>query len=39
VDSVALHTRTARAFYTQLGYATVANADLMRKPLAGEEDR
>ena len=37
--SVALHTRTARAFYTRLGYATVATADFMRKPLAGEEDR
>jgi ribosomal protein S18 acetylase RimI-like enzyme len=35
--SVALHTRSAQAFYTRLGYGRVATADLMRKPLLLEE--
>jgi hypothetical protein len=35
--SVALHTRDAQGFYTRLGYAKVAAADFMRKPLAREE--
>jgi len=35
--SVALHTRHAGAFYTRLGYAKVASADLMRKQLGREE--
>jgi GNAT superfamily N-acetyltransferase len=34
LESVALHTRTAGAFYTRLGYATAATADFMRKRLA-----
>jgi GNAT superfamily N-acetyltransferase len=37
--SVALHTRSAQAFYTRLGYRKVAAADLMRKPLRLEEGR
>jgi N-acetylglutamate synthase-like GNAT family acetyltransferase len=35
--SVALHTRSAQAFYTRLGYRQVATADLMRKALRPEE--
>lgn len=31
LDSVALSTRHAQAFYTQLGYTKVATSDLMRK--------
>jgi GNAT superfamily N-acetyltransferase len=34
--SVALHTRSAQAFYRRLGYHQVANADFMRKPLRPE---
>jgi GNAT superfamily N-acetyltransferase len=40
LESVALYTRKARAFYTRLGYANVASPDFMRKrlgPSAREE--
>jgi len=37
LTSVALHTRHAGGFYTRLGYAKVASADLMRKRLGREE--
>jgi N-acetylglutamate synthase-like GNAT family acetyltransferase len=37
LTSVALHTRHAQEFYTRLGYAKVATADLLRKPLDREE--
>jgi N-acetylglutamate synthase-like GNAT family acetyltransferase len=40
LQSVALHTRHAKAFYQGLGYAPVASADFMRKRLgpAGREE-
>jgi GNAT superfamily N-acetyltransferase len=37
LPSVALHTRSAQAFYRRLGYRQLATADLMRKPLRLEE--
>jgi GNAT superfamily N-acetyltransferase len=40
LESVALHTRTAQAFYGSLGYAAVSAPDFMRKrldALVGEE--
>ncbi len=40
LQSVALHTRHAEAFYARLGYARVATADFMRKRLgpSGREE-
>jgi ribosomal protein S18 acetylase RimI-like enzyme len=35
LESIALHTRKAQAFYEGLGYNRVASSDLMRKTLHG----